>query len=63
MVLACLMWLVWQECNTHIFEDNERPLDLLKSLLRGTLFQWARIWGCTNCISISKFLHSVHFSS
>ena len=31
MVPACLMWLVWQEHNTHTFEDFERPLDLLKS--------------------------------
>ena len=33
MVLGCLMWLVWQECNTCTFEDKERSLDLLKSLL------------------------------
>ena len=38
MVLPCLMCLVWQEQNTHTFEDIERPLDLLKSLLFGTLF-------------------------
>ena len=63
MVWACLMWLVWWECNTRIFEDNERPLDLLKSLLFGTLFQWAHIWGFTICIPISEFLHFVHFSS
>lgn len=24
MVPECLMWLVWTEHNTHIFEDNER---------------------------------------
>ena len=33
MVPACLMWLVWTECNTHIFEDNKRTLDLLKAPL------------------------------
>ena len=38
MVLPCLICLVWQEQNTHTFEDIERPLDLLKSLLFGTLF-------------------------
>ena len=26
MVPACLMWLIWQERNTHIFEDVERDL-------------------------------------
>ena len=63
MAPACLMWLVWQECNTHIFEDKERMLDHLKSLLFGTLFHWTCIWGCTNCISIPKFLVSISFNS
>ena len=63
MVSACLMWLVCQECNNHIFEDNERPLDLLKSLLFGTLFWWACIWSFMQCISISNFPQSASFSS
>ena len=58
LVLTCLMWSVWKECNTCIFEDDERPLDLLKALLFSTLFQWACVWGFTNCISISEFLNS-----
>ena len=62
MGMACLKWLVWKECNTHIFEDKERPLDLLKSFLFGTLFQWASIWGFTNCSSISEFLQFVSLS-
>ena len=57
MVPACLMWVVWIERNTCTFEENERTLDLLKALLFGTLFKWARVWGFTNCISISEFLH------
>ena len=44
MVPTCLMWLIWKECNTSIFEDKERPLDLLKAFLFGTLFQWTCIW-------------------
>ena len=63
MVLACLTWLVWKERSIVHFEDNERPLDLLKSHLFGTLFQWTRIWGFTKCISISKFLQSISCSS
>ena len=43
MVLTCLMWLVWVECNTCIFEDNERPLYHLKALLFSTLFQRAHV--------------------
>ena len=55
MIPGCLLWLAWQEHDNRIFEDNERSLDLLKHLLFGTLFQWARIWGLTQCISISAF--------
>ena len=60
MVLAYLMWLIWWEHNTCTFEDIERPLDLLKSLLVGTLFEWSRIWVYTSCTSISDFLESVN---
>ena len=56
MVQGCLLWLIWQEHNTNIFEDTDRPVDLLKSMLVGTLFQRSGIWGVTQCISISDFL-------
>ena len=45
-----------------IFEDIERLVDLLRSMLVGTLFKWSCIWGFTQCISISDFLMSVSFS-
>ena len=63
MAPACLMWLIWLECNTHTFEGMDRPLDFLKSMLVGTLLQWSRVWGFTQCISISDILQSVSFSS
>ena len=47
MVLACLMCLIWQERNNRTFEDIVRSAELLKPILVGTLFQWARIWGFT----------------
>ena len=56
MIPTCLTWLVWQECNNRIFEDNERSFDLLKPLLFDSLFQWASISGFMQCISISSFL-------
>ena len=28
----CLMWIVWKECNSHTFEDNEKSLEQQKSL-------------------------------
>ena len=62
MVLACLMWLIWQECNNHTFEDIVRSTDLLKPILVGTLFQWVRIWGFAQCYSIFDFLLSVQIS-
>ena len=60
MVPTCLMWKIWRERNTHTFEDIERPLDLLKSLLVGNLFEWSCIWVYTSCTSISDFLESVN---
>ena len=54
MVPACLMWLVWKECNAQTFEDIERPIELLKTSLARTLF-----WGLTHCISLSDFLISL----
>ena len=44
MVPMCLMWLVWKERNAQTFKDTERPIDLLKTLLARTLFEWSRIW-------------------
>ena len=63
MVPACLMWLVWQERNARIFEDNVRNLEHLKCLLFHTLFLWAHIWGCTNCTAVVDFIVSISFSS
>ena len=56
------MWLIWRERNSRMFEDIERPVDLVKSLLVGTLFEWSRIWGFTYCTSMSDFLISVSYS-
>ena len=53
MIPVCLMWLIWRERNSRMFEDIERPVDLVKSLLVGTLFEWSRIWGFTHCASMS----------
>ena len=63
MVPVGLMWLVWQEHNVRIFEDKERTLDHLNILLFGTLFIWARVWGCMNCTSLFDFIVSISFSS
>ena len=59
MVPACLMWLIWRKRNTCTFEDVEKSIDLLKSLLVGTLFGWSHIWGFTLCISVFDFMQSI----
>ena len=56
MVPVCLMWLEWKERNARTFEGIERPIELLKTSLAGTLFEWSHIWGLTHCISLSDFL-------
>ena len=33
MVPTCLLWLIWREHNTCIFEDTDRPVDSLMSML------------------------------
>ena len=57
-----ILSLVWQERYNHIFEDNERSLNLLNHLLFGTLFQWAHIWGLSFILLLdwSKTLQSFH---
>ena len=61
-VQMCLMWLVWKEHNAQTFEDIEGPIDLLKTLLARTLFEWSCIWGLTHCSSLSDFIIPVRFS-
>ena len=63
MISHTMLWLVWQERNALIFEDNVRTLEHLKCLLFRTLFLWARVWGCSNCTAVSNFLVSISFSS
>ena len=41
MVPTCLMWLEWKQRNARTFEDIERSIDLLKTLLARTF--WSRI--------------------
>ena len=45
-----------EERNSRTFEDIERLVDVVKSLLARTLFEWSRIWGFTHCISMFDFL-------
>ena len=55
----CLMWLVWKERNAWTLEYIERPIELLKTSLARTLFEWSRIWGIMHCIFLFDFLISI----
>ena len=53
--------------NNFISQASNININMFRSfevyMLVGTLFQWSRIWGFTQRISISDFLQSVSFSS
>ena len=38
LVPHCVMWIIWGERNSHIFEDMELNGDQLLALFAGTLF-------------------------
>ena len=56
------MWLIWKERNAQTFEETEKLVDRVKSLLLRTLFEWSRMWGFTHCHSLFEFLNSVSLS-
>ena len=58
----CLMWIVWRERNSRIFEDKEHSTTKLTELFFGTLFDWARVWGFTSALSVADFVVSLSFS-
>jgi len=59
MVPICLMWLEWKERNARTFEDIERSIDLLKTLLArlcGLVFRILRfVFPCPNFVSLLDF--------
>jgi hypothetical protein len=61
-VPLCLMWTVWHERTSRIFEDVEHSTTKLGDLFFGCLFDWARVWGFTSEISVAAFVVSLNFS-
>jgi hypothetical protein len=57
-----LLWTVWRERNSRIFEDKEHSMAKLTELFFGTLFDWARVWGFTSALSLADFVVSISFS-
>jgi hypothetical protein len=62
LVPLCLMWTVWHERNSRIFEDVEHSNSKLAEIFFGLLFDWARVWGLTSEISLPDFVVSLNFS-
>ena len=40
LVNLCLMWMVWQECNRHMFEDLKSSRTQLLAMFSSRLFHW-----------------------
>ena len=62
LVPPCLMWIVWRERNSRIFEDEEHPKTKHGELFFGLLFDWARVWGFTSERSLTDFVVPLNFS-
>uniref|UniRef100_A0A2N9GN59 Reverse transcriptase domain-containing protein n=1 Tax=Fagus sylvatica TaxID=28930 RepID=A0A2N9GN59_FAGSY len=59
----CLMWNVWLERNSRIFEDTQSSVDHLLEKFTSSLFDWSRVWGFTTAASVADFLVSLSFVS
>jgi hypothetical protein len=57
-----IMWTVWCERNSRIFEDEDHSLNKIGELFFGRPFYWARVWGFTSEISLVDFVVSLNFS-
>ena len=49
LVPLCLMWTIWRERNSRIFEDKASSLDHIKGAFVNSLFDWSRVWGFNYC--------------
>ena len=57
----CLLWCLWRERNSRIFEDGDRNiLDLRLQFLR-TLFDWMSATGLFSTHTFLEFLDHCHF--
>uniref|UniRef100_A0A2N9ECT1 Reverse transcriptase zinc-binding domain-containing protein n=1 Tax=Fagus sylvatica TaxID=28930 RepID=A0A2N9ECT1_FAGSY len=63
MVPPYLLWTLWRERNSRIFENTERMDSQLQELFSNTLYDWATAWGYSRSDSVTSFLDSLHISS
>ena len=52
----CLMWIVWLELNSRIFEDVSCSTDQLLEKFASSLFDWSRVWGFSTANNVEDFI-------
>uniref|UniRef100_A0A2N9I832 Protein kinase domain-containing protein n=1 Tax=Fagus sylvatica TaxID=28930 RepID=A0A2N9I832_FAGSY len=60
LVPHCLMWSLWHERNSRIFEDKEQSLLHLQESFVGQLYDCSRSWGFTTASSLPEFAVSLN---
>ena len=56
MILLCLMWCIWKECNARCFEDSLRSFEEILYYFLFTLYTWTTGWLAPIVISFPDFL-------
>jgi hypothetical protein len=61
MILLCLMWYIWRECNARNFEDCERMVKEIKAIMLKSLYVWMTAYNCSHFSKFLKFLDVLFF--
>ena len=59
LVLLCLMWTVWKERNSRIFEDVSSTDIQLRDCLASSLFEWSKVSGYSTSSTIIAFISAL----
>ena len=59
----CLMWTVWLEHNSRIFEDVLCSTDQILEKFASSLFDWSRVWGFSTANCVADFIVSLNSMS
>ena len=61
-ILHCVMWVIWRECNTRVFERQEVTSIEIKSRFLKILYVWMSITTGLGFSSFDDFLDSCTLS-
>ena len=59
----CLMWTLWLERNSRIFEDILCSTDQILEKFASSLFDWSRVWGFSTANCVADFIVSLNSMS